>query len=184
MVRSVPVRSIFWLVVCFQISNQKYCLLLKELNKFSFHQLVWGCVCRPELIGAPIQPSDFFFFLMYCLLAWTVLGSTGHWYYPTVTAISPINMPFHLPSSLPITYKSERLHIYPSLKPYLPLHPGQWHLTVTLGSDHLQPRKATHLTFSTGDMSGRGGSKAIPGSKRLRSKKLRMDSESRRLSED
>lgn len=68
-----------------------------------------------------------------------------------------LTCPFHLPSSF---------------------HPGnnisQW----TLGSAHLQPRKATYLTFHTGDIRGRGGSKSVSGSKNLRSKKLRMNSES------
>lgn len=102
MVRSVPVRSIFWLVVCFQISNQKYCLLLKELNKFPFPQLVWGCVCRPELIGAAIQPSHFFF-LMYCLLAWSVLGSQD-------TDTTPLSL-----QSLQLTCHSIHPHHYQSL---------------------------------------------------------------------
>lgn len=120
MVRSVPVRTIFWLVVCFQISNKKYCLLLKELNKFFFHQLVWGCVCRPELIGAPIQASDFFFFLINVCLRGLSLGPQDNDTTPLSLQSLQLTCPFHLPSSLPITYKSERLHIYPSLKPYLP----------------------------------------------------------------
>lgn len=81
MVKSVPIRSIFRLVRCFQISNQNYCLFQKDLTNSPSNRKV---VCIDLHQQSTVRRSSDFFFLMEYLPAWSVHGPQD----PDTTSLS------------------------------------------------------------------------------------------------